>query len=354
GTAAWAPLIPFVKARSGLSEAALGLLLLCFGAGSIVTMPLAGALAGRFGCRVVLVAAAAVICLILPVLATVSTPLILTAAVLVFGAAIGGIDCAANIQAVIVEKASGRPMMSGFHGLFSAGGIVAAGGISALLSVGASPLIAALCATGGVAAGLVTAAPHMLTYGGEGGGSVFVIPRGIVLFIGILCFIVFLTEGAALDWSAVFLTSLRGVAPSRAGLGYAVFACTMTIGRLTGDRIVRRFGGRRVLVAGASSAAAGLALVSLVPSRVAAIAGYALVGAGCSNIVPVLYSSVGRQTATPEHVAVAAITTLGYAGILAGPAAIGFVAQATSLSVALMIVAVLLLGVAAGGGRLRV
>lgn len=353
GMAAWAPLVPFAKARAGVGEGSLGLLLLCLGIGSIVAMPLAGALTARFGCRRVLLASAGLICVSLPVLATASGLPLLVPALFVFGAGVGSMDCAMNIQAIIVERASGRAMMSGFHGLFSLGGIVGAGGVSLLLSAGASPLAATLCVVAGVVAASAKAAPHLLPHGGEGGGSAFAVPRGAVLFLGVLCFIAFLTEGAVLDWSAVFLTSVRGVEPATAGLGYAAFSLAMTAGRLTGDAVVRRFGGGLVVAAGGVCAAAGLALATLVPAWEVGLLGYALVGAGCSNIVPVLFTAVGRQTAMPESAAVPAITTLGYAGILAGPAAIGFAAQATSLSIAFLAVAALLLGVAASGRVLR-
>ena len=175
-----------------------------------------------------------------------------------------------------------------------------------------------------------------------------------MLFIGALCFIAFLAEGAMLDWSAVFLTSVRGIETAYGGLGYAVFSLTMTIGRLTGDRIVQRFGGTDVIASVAFAHAPVSRFATLVPSWQIALLGYALIGVGCSNIVPVLYTSVGRQTVMPEHVAVPAITTLGYAGILAGPAAIGFVAHVASLSAAFLILAILQLGVAASGRLLRV
>lgn len=349
GMAAWAPLVPFVKARCGLGESMLGLLLLCLGTGSILAMPIAGALARRFGCRSVVIATTGLICLALPVLATTSSLGILVVALFVFGAGLGSVDCVVSIQAVIVERASGRPMMSGFHGWFSIGGIAAAAGVSALLTLGASPLAAVSCVVAGIVAVMIKAGPELLPYGGEGAGSTFAIPHGIVLFIGILCFIVFLAEGSVLDWSAVFLTSVRRVDPSRAGLAYAAFAGTMTLGRFAGDRIVRRLGGRRVVVAGGLCAAAGLGVATLVPTWEAAILGYALLGIGCSNIVPVLYTAVGRQNVMPEHVAVPAITTLGYTGILAGPALIGFIAGATSLPLALLAVAALLVGVAISG-----
>jgi predicted MFS family arabinose efflux permease len=128
----------------------------------------------------------------------------------------------------------------------------------------------------------------------------------------------------------------------------------MTIGRLTGDRIVRRIGPIRIVIFGGLCSAVGIALATLIPSWQAALLGYALVGVGCSNVVPVLFSSVGRQTIMPENVAIPAITTLGYAGILVGPAAIGFVSHTANLQTAFMILAVLLLGVAGSGRLLRV
>lgn len=352
GGAAWAPLVPFAKNRTALNEGQLGLLLLCLGAGSIIAMPLAGILAARFGCRRVIIVASGLICLTLPLLATATSLPLLVAALFVFGAGVGSVDCVVNIQAVIVERASGRTLMSGFHGLFSVGGMVGAGGVSVLLSMGASPLTAMLCVVVSLIVAMVYAAPRLLSYGGQSDGPAFAIPRGPVLFISILCFIVFLTEGSILDWSAVFLTTERGLNASRAGLGYTVFSFTMMLGRFTGDSIVQRLGATNVLVAGGLCAAAGLILATFIPSWQAALLGYALVGLGCSNIVPVLFSATGRQTVMPEHLAIPAISTIGYAGILAGPALIGFMAQATSLSTAFLLLAVLLVGVAVGSLKL--
>lgn len=355
GVAAWAPLVPYAKARGGIDEGTLGLLLLCLGAGSMATMPVAGFLATRFGCRAVITLAALLLCATLPLLATVSGLALLIAALLLFGAAIGALDVAMNIQAIMVERASGRAMMSGFHGLFSVGGIAGAAGVAALLGAGASPFVATLCVIVIILAALAAAAPRLLPYGGkkDSAGPAFAFPHGIVLFIGALCAISFLAEGAILDWSAVFLTSIRALEASYAGLGYAAFAAAMTLGRFTGDRIVHRFGGARVIAWGALCAAAGVALAVLVPWWQASLLGFALVGLGCSNIVPVLFTSVGRQHVMPENVAVPAITTLGYAGILAGPALIGFIAQASSLATAFLVLALALVGVALGGRRLR-
>ena len=354
GLAAWAPLVPYAKARAGLDEATLGLLLLCLGAGSILAMPIAGILASRYGCRRVLVGGTLLICLALPLLATVSAIPLLIATLFLFGAGLGAVDSTVNLQAVIVERASGRTMMSGFHGLFSVGGIAGAAGVSALLALGLTPLWAIVVVIALILAALLKAAPHLLPYGSESNGPAFAVPHGVVLFIGLLCFTVFLAEGAMLDWSAVFLTSEKGIGDAYAGLGYAAFALTMTAGRLMGDTIVKRLGARLVIVLGGLFAAAGMALATLAPSWEVALLGYALVGVGCSNIVPVLYTAVGKQTVMPEHIAVPAITTLGYAGILAGPAAIGFIAHASSLSSAFLLITAMLLAVAISGRILRV
>ena len=352
GNSAWAALVPFAKARAEVSDGMLGLLLLGLGIGSIVTMPIAGACAARFGCRRVMVAASLTVAAALPFLATFSALPALVAALMVFGAGIGAMDVAINIQAIIVERASGRSMMSGFHGLFSLGGIAGAGGMAALLSAGASPLAAVLCVSLGIAAALAASAAHLLPYGARSEGPAFAMPRGIVLFIGALAFVLFLAEGAVLDWSAVFLTSVRGVAASYAGLGYAAFAATMTAGRLAGDRIVDRLGRQRVVLVGGLCAAAGFVVAVAVPSWEATLGGYALVGVGCANIVPVLFSAVGRQDVMPENVAVPAITTLGYAGILVGPAGIGFVAHLTTLPAAFLVLAAMLVAVALSSRRL--
>nr|WP_321983162.1 MFS transporter [uncultured Lichenicoccus sp.] len=352
GSAAWAALVPFARARAGLGDGTLGLLLLCLGIGSIVTMPLSGALAARFGCRRVIVATAAAAAIALPLLASLSSLAGLVLALMLFGAGIGGLDVAMNVQAIIVERASGRSMMSGFHGLFSLGGIAGAGGMALLLGAGLPPLPATLCVSLVMLAALAASASHLLPYGALNDGPAFAVPHGIVLLIGLFCFVLFLAEGAVLDWSAVFLTSIRHMARAYAGLGYAAFAATMTAGRLAGDRIVDALGPRRVVLAGGLCAASGFLVTLVAGSWPLGLVGFALVGVGCANIVPVLFSAVGRQQVMPEPVAVPAITTLGYAGILAGPAGIGFIAHLSSLPAAFAIIAMMLVAVSLGSRML--
>jgi len=348
-TAAWAPLVPFAKTRTQLDEASLGLVLLCLGAGSLLAMPLAGALAARHGCRAVMVATLGMVIAALPLLAIAPSPWTLGLALFVFGAGVGACDCVMNIQAVIVERESGRPMMSGFHAFYSIGGAVGAAAVTLLLSAALPPLL--VCVAGSIAMALLlgVSVRHWRRDRAEAGAPVFALPHGVVLAIGVLCFVAFLAEGTMLDWSAVFLHEVQQVPPDRAGLGFMTFAIAMTVTRLVGDGVVGRLGRLRALLLGSIVAALGFGVVTFASALAVALAGYALIGLGCANIVPALFSMAGNQKAMPESLAIPAITTLGYAGVLAGPALIGFIAQASSLVVAfcLVAVAVLLVGIAA-------
>jgi len=349
----WAPLVPFAKERLRLTDGGLGLLLLCLGAGSIVAMPLAGALAARFGCRRALMAALAIAVLVFPLVAIAAPVGVMAAALFVFGAALGSMDCVINMQAIVIERERGRPMMSGFHALYSLGGVAGAGAVSGLVAIGAPALVSALCVAAILLLAGAAACPGLLARGSDQPGLAFALPRGVVWVIGLFCLVVFLTEGSALDWSAVFLRNVRGAATAQAGLAYVAFSATMTAGRLVGDRIVGRIGQLRTVAFGAAFAAAGLVFATLASGWLAAAAGYALVGVGCSNIVPVLFTLTGRQKAMPESAAVSAVSVFGYAGVLAGPAAIGLVASLSSLTIALLAVAALLGAVAAAATRLK-
>lgn len=344
-TASWAPMVPFAKTRLDLDEAELGLVLLCLGIGSAGAMPLAGHLCHRLGSRRVLLVTGVASCAILPLLAVAPTALAMGAALAAFGAALGALDVAMNAHAVEVERQHGAPLMSGFHGLFSVGGLAGSLAIAGLLAAGASPLASVSLIAVALLAIVLTQLPALIETRAEPGAaqrSMFSLPSLRALLLGALCLIVFLAEGAMLDWSAVFLSAERSVAIAYAGVGYAAFSVAMATGRLLGDRITARLGPVRIARYGGALAAAGFVLATAVPSAAASMAGFVLVGLGASNIVPVLFSAAGRIADTPPSVALATVTTLGYAGVLSGPAAIGFVARATGLPVALGGVALLL------------
>jgi predicted MFS family arabinose efflux permease len=346
----WAPLVPYAQARTGVEAAQLGLLLLCLGIGSLLAMPVTGILAARFGCRRVILLSGLGCCAVFPFLAIAPSAPLLALALFLFGATIGTLDVSMNVQAVIVEKDYGGALMSGFHGLFSVGGIVGAGSMSAMLWLGMDIVSASVAMTIAVALVLLAAGPNLLREApaAERDAPLLVVPRGAVVLIGVLCMFVFLAEGAVLDWSAVLLTN-GGMSGAQGGLGYAAFAVAMTIGRLNGDRIVQRWGGRRIMLLGGLASALGFLLVVLAPSAWLALPGFVLIGCGASNIVPVLFTAAGSQRDMPASLAVSAISTIGYAGILAGPGVIGLVAHAVGLQWAFAALACGMLVVALSG-----
>lgn len=331
--------MPYAKSRLGVDEGALGLLLLCLGLGSVLAMLAAGPLTARFGSRPVIVIGGAGMALLLPMLAIAPTPLTLGVALFGFGAFLGAMEVGMNIHAVEVEKAGGRPMMAGFHGLFSIGGFFGSTIMTLWLS-------ASLGAAWGTAISalvmlvlLAVAYPRLLTHVHVEKAPLFVAPKGLVLLLAGLATITFLAEGAILDWSALLLTGTGLVNEAQGGLGYMVFAIAMTFGRLTGDWVTARLGDRQMMFWGGIIAVAGFIVLLLAPVAAVALLGFGLIGLGASNVVPVLFRQAGNQKDMPSGLAVAAITTTGYAGILVGPAGVGFVAHGIGLPSAFWIIA---------------
>jgi predicted MFS family arabinose efflux permease len=352
GMSAWAPLVPFASQRLALSGASLGGLLLCLGIGSLAAMPITGGLIARFGGRSVMLCSTLVVLAVLPLLATLDVMWLMAGTLMIFGAGLGMLDVAMNVQAVEVEKAARKPMMSGFHGFFSLGGIIGAGSVSLLLGSGLTPLQAVGMVMVLIVLLLLWSLPTLMTERlHQPDQPWLVIPRGWVAFLGLLCFILFLAEGAVLDWGALLLLQSPGMSAAHAGLGYAVFSVAMTIGRLTGDKVIQRFGRYPVMLTGALAAAAGMTLAVLLPWPQIALLAFLLVGFGLANTVPMLFNAAGNQHDMPSNLAISAMTTLGYAGILSGPALIGLISQWISLSGAFLLIALLLLAVAASARR---
>lgn len=352
GMSAWAPLVPFARDRLQLSGASLGALLLCLGIGSLAAMPVTGTLVARFGCRRVMCFSTLLVLMMMPLLATADSHLVMAAALMLFGAGLGMLDVAMNYQAVQVEQAADKPMMSGFHGFFSLGGILGAGTVSLLLSQSFTPLAATLVVMAVMLLLLLWRLPVLMNERlHQPDQPWLVIPRGWVAFLGLLCFILFLAEGAVLDWGALLLLQNPEMTPAWAGLGYAVFSVAMTLGRFSGDKIIQRFGRYPVMLTGALTAAAGMSLAVWLPWPEIALLAFLLVGFGLSNTVPMLFNAAGNQQDMPANLAISAMTTLGYAGILSGPALIGFISQWISLSGAFLAIALLLLAVAASARK---
>jgi predicted MFS family arabinose efflux permease len=341
GVACWAPLVPFAKERLQIDDGMLGLLLLCLGVGSVAAMLLTGVLSARYGSRPIVLAGGFGIAVLLPVLTVAGSPVSMGMALFAFGAALGSLDVAMNIHAVEVERASGKPLMSGFHALFSIGGFAGATVTTFLLSSKIGPFGCTLLASLLMAITMIVAAPRLLRASHSKQAPLFVAPHGIVLLLAALAAVMFLVEGAILDWSALLVTEKGLVREAQGGLGYSMFAIAMTAGRLSGDFVTSRVGDRATLYWGGIATIAGFALLLVAPIPTVAMSGFLLIGLGASNIVPILFRGAGAQRAMPAGLAVAAITMAGYSGILVGPAGIGFIARTAGLPVAFWLLAML-------------
>ena len=341
GTATWAPLVPLLRERLMVGDDVLGMLLLCIGVGSLLTMPLSGALAMRLGCRRVVMTAAVLFAAILLLVSCVDTLSLAVPIVLIFGAVMGCIDVVVNIVAVLVEKGIGRRIMSGMHAFWSLGGFVGAGLYGVWVGLlGLTPFQSTAIAAGLILLLTAVFGRPLIPYGG-GGGALLALPRGIIVFVGMTAFIAFLSEGAVMDWGGVYLTTVRGMDLALAGTGYSVFSAAMLTMRFLGDRVVQRIGALPVAVGGALLAFGGILLVMFAPADVLLYVGFFAIGIGSANIVPVFFSLMGRQNVMPVSAAVSAVSTMGYLGILAGPAAIGFVSSLTTLQTAFAMLAAL-------------
>ena len=341
GTATWAPLVPLLRERLMVGDDVLGMLLLCIGVGSLLTMPLSGALAMRLGCRRVVMTAAVLFAAILLLVSCVDTLSLAVPIVLIFGAVMGCIDVVVNIVAVLVEKGIGRRIMSGMHAFWSLGGFVGAGLYGVWVGLlGLTPFQSTAIAAGLILLLTAVFGRHLIPYGG-GGGALLALPRGIIVFVGMTAFIAFLSEGAVMDWGGVYLTTVRGMDLALAGTGYSVFSAAMLTMRFLGDRVVQRIGALLVAVGGALLAFGGILLVMFAPVDALLYVGFFAIGIGSANIVPVFFSLMGRQNVMPVSAAVSAVSTMGYLGILAGPAAIGFVSSLTTLQTAFAMLAAL-------------
>jgi fucose permease len=344
GQSAWAPLVPFAKARVHVNDQQFGLLLLCFGAGSMVSMPAIGMLASRFGCKRLIQITALGLCASLYALSVAPTPLTLAVTLIFFGASIGALDVAMNVQALLVASAGDRNRMSGFHAMYSVGGMGGAVLVSALIWLGAAVPAAAMLVVLVLIGLLLAAGSSLLPFGDDHAQphTGFAWPHKSVWLLGIVAFLFMLAEGSMLDWSAIFLVDKVGIAAKQAGMGYAAFSVAMTASRFSGDTLIARLGKARVILVGALLAASGFILAIALPRPATAMFAFVLIGLGAANLVPLLFT-LASEAKGVLGTNVSFVTTLGYGGILVGPALIGFVVHGAGFTVAFGGIGVLLL-----------
>ena len=331
--ASWAPLIPFVQSGLELSPMLLGTLLLGLGVGSFVGMPLAGTLSQRIGCRNAIGLSGLLSCLLLVCLTLMPSYVFECAALFLYGITLGCLEVSVNIYGTHLEKKSEGRIMSGLHAAYSIGEVVSAGLITLCFVSGLTPLMTITSLMTVLAFVLVAILSRITnekiksekkegrtTSGTTGARRI----SGSVLILASLCAVIFLTEGAMLDWSAIYLRDSAGV-PQEAS------AFAMAVSRLLGDRVTEKVGPNVVLLAGVAMIIASLCVMVFIPVPVAVFASLFVMGLGIANLAPILISAASRDKKMESVKAITAVTTVGYGGLLAGPALIGAVSSAVSL-----------------------
>ncbi len=341
----WVARIPAVTQKLELDSAQLGTALLGMAIGALLAFPVTGYLITRYGSAHVTTAFGLAYAVVLPLLAFAPNLPLLFIALMLFGASNGGMDVAMNAQGVEIEKSLGKPILSSLHGFFSLGGFAGAllgGGIASFgvtiiihfLAVAAASFVALLFLQRQLLADLPQAKTNQAA-------PVFALPPRALWGLGAVAFCAAVGEGAMADWSALYLRESLGTTAGLAALGYAAFSLAMLMGRFSGDVLVARFGPVLMVRTGGAVTALGLAAGLALATPGAAIFGFGAVGLGLSVIAPLVFSAAGNHPAIPRGTAVAAVATMGYSGFLAGPPLLGWLAHASSLRLALVVIVLL-------------
>ncbi|GAC54812.1 MFS transporter [Gordonia amicalis] len=361
--AMWVAHIPVISDRTGVGHDELGGLLLLLGGSAFVGMQVCGPLIDRWGSRPLTVAAAVVLAAVIvtPVLAV--DTLTLGAALAAFGFANGCLDVSMNAQAVAVERAYRRPIMSSFHGWFSSGSLVGSGVVAATLwaDVGVVPTVACAAVAGlvvvaAVARGLAGRDERPTTStnnsSGSSSGSTWWdgIDRRRLVLLAIVAFGLMLAEGTAYDWSALHVVESYGTGEAIGAIAFGAFSATMTVSRFVIDPVVASVGAVRVVRVGALVGIVGMAIAIVSPVPALAVVGWAVFGVGLAGLIPQIFTAAGNLTDSAGGRTISIVVGCGYLGMLAGPAVVGFISSRTSLNTGLhAALAALLLAVCLAG-----
>ncbi|WP_188912716.1 MFS transporter [Aureimonas endophytica] len=345
----WAPQIPVFAARLDLSPTGMGVMILGFGLGAVAVMPVVGRIIGAKGSRLPMLVCNVMLVLALPFLVLAPNVPLAALAILFAGISTGGMDVAMNANAVAVEKRRDSAIMSSCHGFWSLGGVIGAaiGGFAIAhlgsqlhgVLVGLATLAGFVVVlsfslsdapSGETAPEALAGVPHGEGGTGQGGGLLSG-PRGAVL-IGLFALFAMVPEGAAIDWSAFYLRRELGADAAMSGLAFAAFSTTMAAFRFAGDGVRNRLGAVRTMRLCSGAAAIGLILAGLAPNAPVALVGFAVMGIGISNMVPIAFSAAGNLRGLKPGAGLSIVTALGYSGILVAPSIIGFLGEHSSFA----------------------
>jgi MFS family permease len=348
GFASWVSRIPAVRDGLGLSEGELGSALLAMGLGALCAFQVTGRGLAAFSARTVTLVTGLLFCLALPVPVMASSWLLLAASLFVMGAVNGAMDVAMNALAVEVELRRGKPIMSGLHGLWSAGALGGAAAGGAMAQAGVAPAMHIAAAAAAMAVALVACRPFLpaLPPKPPERRPRFAFPEREAWGLGGIVLCAFLIEGAMADWAAIHLKDSLGTSAALAALGYGAFSFAMMALRLAGDRLMARMRAASLLQWANAAAAVLLAAALSLGHVPLTMAAFVLVGLGVAVVAPLVFSAAARRSRHGAGQGIAAMATLGYGGFLMGPPLIGWLAQVTSLRLALGLLVLLLAGIA--------
>ncbi len=339
--ATWASRIPAIQAKLALPNGILGLALLSAAVGALISMNLSGYLSARVGSKPVTIITSLCLCLALPLLALAPNLPLLVISLFIYGACNSSMDVSMNTQGAVVEQQYGKTIFNSFHACFSLGGLAGAGLSGGLAGAGLDP-ITNFTGVAIVSAILITMCSRaLLATPTEEAGTTFARPTRALLALGLISFCSLISEGAMVDWSAVYLTQSIHVGAGLATAGYAAFSLFMAGGRAVGDFLEGRLGSPIMIRSGGLIAACGLVTALLFHWAPVVILGIGLVGAGLSVIFPLVLSAAGHASNQSSGTAIASVATCGYFGFLVGPPVIGFLSQALNLQIALSFVVLL-------------
>ncbi len=350
--ATWGVHVPTVKLHYRIDEAQLGLAMLAAGGGALLGLLRASNWIGRYGPRPVTGLCGVVYALLLAGLIAMPGYTALLGLLMLFGIVTSVFDVAINTEAAQLELQSDRPLMSGMHGMFSLGGMVGAISGGAALAAGMAAQQHLLWVAAAMALAIALSAARMLPRpaaiaddGSAGPG--FRLPRGALAMLGLLAALGLVAEGAVYDWSVLYMQQELGSPQQQAALAYASFSAAMAATRFMGDALRWRVTPKVLLRASALLAAAAMTLVLMADSPWLALLGFAGVGIGFANVVPLLFSAAARVPGAAPARSIAAVSGVAYLGFMAGPPVIGFLAQISSLTTALYVVVAFALALAA-------
>lgn len=340
--ASWASRIPSIQQSLGLSESALGFVLLAIPAGLLFSIPFSGWFVARFGSRRVLVTALFFYSLILILLGMAATKWQLMFCLFLFGFFGNMSNISVNTQAVSVEAIYQRPVMASFHGMWSLAGFAAAAIGSVMIGNNVLPHQHFMLITAIVLMSIIFCFRYTLKEDfnkQQAGRKVFVMPDKSLINLGIIAFCSMICEGAMFDWSGVYFKKVVMAEKAWIGAGYTAFMSTMATGRFIADWFTSRFGIKRTLQLSGALTASGLLVAVLFPQLLTAIIGFFLVGFGTSSVVPLVYSAAGKSKLMSASIAIAAVSTIGFFGFLIGPPLIGMIAGLSSLRTSFVVIA---------------